>query len=63
MAGIAQSLRDSSPLVRSAAATALGGSNLDAPNRDALLQATADDYRLVRIEAANALSHLVEQGT
>jgi tetratricopeptide (TPR) repeat protein len=47
-------LRDPSPLVRAAAATALGH-NLTADNTAALLAVLADDYRLVRINAAAAL--------
>ncbi len=46
-----QALRDPSPLVRSAAPCQSGPLN-----RDALLEATADEYRLVRLEAASAHS-------
>ena len=48
-------LKDPSPLVRSAAATGLGG-YLTPDLRDALLEATADEYRIVRIRAAGALA-------
>jgi tetratricopeptide (TPR) repeat protein len=48
-------IKDSSPLVRSAAATALGGL-LDPTNVTALIAATGDDYRLVRVRAAEALA-------
>jgi len=47
-------LEDRSPLVRAAVAEALG-QQLDQPNATALLKATADDYRLVRVRAAAAL--------
>jgi tetratricopeptide (TPR) repeat protein len=46
---------DSSPLVRSAAATALR-SNLTPSVVEALVKACGDDYRLVRIRAADALA-------
>ncbi len=52
---ILKTLDDPSPLVRSAAATALAG-NLTPEIRDALLEATEDEYRLVRIRAAAALA-------
>jgi tetratricopeptide (TPR) repeat protein len=52
---IRKAAQDPSPLVRGAAAAHLGAS-LSAENRDALLQATRDDYRLVRVRAARALS-------
>ena len=50
-----KAMRHDSPLVRSAAAAGLGA-NLTPQNRDALLRATADGYRIVRIRAARALS-------
>jgi len=50
-----QALKDSSPLVRSAAAAALRG-QFTPETRDALLAATEDEYRLVRIRAAAALA-------
>jgi tetratricopeptide (TPR) repeat protein len=50
-----KSLQDPSPLVRSAAATALG-SNLTQEIRGALFEATEDEYRLVRIRVASALA-------
>ncbi|MBM3860249.1 MAG: tetratricopeptide repeat protein [Verrucomicrobia bacterium] len=49
-----QALKDPSPLVRSAAATALG-QNLSSENAAALLPALGDDFRLVRISAAASL--------
>lgn len=52
---ILKAMNDPSPLVRSAAATAL----VDCPTeeaRDALLKAAGDDYRVVRIRAAGALA-------
>ncbi len=49
-----KALKDRSPLVRSAAADGLAGNF--AASRDALLGATEDDYLVVRIQAANALS-------
>ncbi len=49
-----KALKDRSPLVRSAAADGLAGNF--AASRDALLRATEDDYLVVRIQAANALS-------
>jgi hypothetical protein len=52
---ILKALEDPSPLVRSAAATALAG-NLSPETRDALLRATEDKYRLVRTRAAAALA-------
>ncbi len=52
---IRKAARDPSPLVRGAAAQHLGAS-LTAENRDALLQATRDDYRLVRVRAARSLA-------
>jgi len=48
--------RDPSPLVRSAAATALGGLRDGPQTHRALVEATADDVRLVRIQAAEALA-------
>ena len=50
-----QVLQDPSPLVRSAAAAGLAG-NLSPENLEALLKATEDDYRLVRLRAAGALA-------
>jgi len=47
-------LKDPSPLVRGSVAEALG-ERLEPPNVEALLSATSDDYRLVRVRAANAL--------
>ena len=52
---ILKAINDPSPLVRSAAAVALA-QNLTVETRDALLEATEDDHRLVRIRAAMALS-------
>ena len=52
-----QVLKDSSPLVRSAAAGGLAG-RFTAPGIEALLRATTDEYRLVRTQAAQALSGL-----
>ena len=52
---IRKAAQDPSPLVRGAAAAHLGAS-LTAENRDVLLRATRDDYRLVRVRAARALS-------
>jgi tetratricopeptide (TPR) repeat protein len=52
-------LDDPSPLVRAAVAEALG-ERLDEPNAAALLKATADDYRLVRVRAAAALAGIPE---
>lgn len=49
-----KALKDRSPLVRSAAADGLTGNF--AVSRDSLLRATEDDYLVVRIQAANALS-------
>ena len=52
---IVESLKHGSPLVRAAAATSFAGfSNADPPI--ALLQATRDPYRLVRIRAAASLA-------
>jgi tetratricopeptide (TPR) repeat protein len=50
---------DPSPLVRASVAEALGG-RLDRTNATALLKATGDDYRLVRVRAAAALAGLPE---
>ena len=50
-----EAIRDPSPLVRSAAATALR----DVPTKEAvqaLVEATGDDYRLVRVRAATSLA-------
>jgi Tfp pilus assembly protein PilF len=52
---IRKAAQDPSPLVRGAAAAHLGAS-LTAENRDVLLHATRDEYRLVRVRAARALS-------
>ena len=52
---ILQAAQDSSPLVRGAAAAHLGA-RLAPDNREALLRATRDDYRLVRVRAARALA-------
>jgi tetratricopeptide (TPR) repeat protein len=53
---ILNALKDPSPLIRSAAAPVLGD-NLAAPEaRTALLHATEDEYRVVRIRAAAALA-------
>ena len=53
---ILQALKDPSPLVRSAAAAALASYSTPQA-RDALFEAAGDDYRLVRVNAAMALSH------
>jgi tetratricopeptide (TPR) repeat protein len=54
---ILQTLKDPSPLVRSAAAAALA--NCAMPQaQDALLEAAGDDFRLVRVNAAMALSRI-----
>ncbi|MBM3887558.1 MAG: tetratricopeptide repeat protein [Verrucomicrobia bacterium] len=50
-----QAANDPSPLVRSAAVTALGA-DLTAENRAVVLAATGDDYRLVRVQAGYALA-------
>ncbi len=47
---------DSSPLCRASAADALADSVMDAKVVDALVNATADSYRLVRLRAASSLS-------
>lgn len=52
-----QALRDASPLVRGAAAEALGG-QLTPETVPGLLAACADEYRLVRVRAAAALAAL-----
>ncbi|MGQ9590064.1 MAG: tetratricopeptide repeat protein, partial [Planctomycetota bacterium] len=49
-------VRDPSPLVRAAACRGLGAS-ADGEALEALIDATADEYRLVRIEAAGELAH------
>jgi tetratricopeptide (TPR) repeat protein len=54
-AALLQALQDGSPLVRGAAAEALGD-HLDPPALAALVAATRDDYRLVRVRAAAALA-------
>jgi tetratricopeptide (TPR) repeat protein len=48
-------MADPSPLVRASTAEALG-QRLDTANVAALMKATADDYRLVRVRAATALA-------
>ncbi len=52
---VRKAAQDLSPLVRGAAAQHLGAL-LTRENRDVLLQASRDDYRLVRVRAARALS-------
>jgi cytochrome c-type biogenesis protein CcmH/NrfG len=52
---IRRSLKHPHPLVRAAAAEALRG-DLTTEGRDALLTATRDEYRLVRVRAATSLS-------
>jgi tetratricopeptide (TPR) repeat protein len=52
-------MNDSSPWVRASVAEALG-ERLDPTNVTALVQATSDDYRLVRIRAAAALAGMPE---
>jgi tetratricopeptide (TPR) repeat protein len=53
---ILQALKDPSPLVRSAAAAALA--TYPSPQaQEALFEAAGDDFRLVRVNAAMALSH------
>jgi tetratricopeptide (TPR) repeat protein len=53
---ILQALKDPSPLVRSAATAALA--TFSTPQaREALFEAAGDDFRLVRVNAAMALSH------
>lgn len=49
-------LRDPSPLVRAAACRGLGASP-EGKALEALIGATADEYRLVRIEAAGEIAH------
>lgn len=57
---IIRAMAHDSPLVRSAAATSLA--NLRSPESvDHLLKACADEYRLVRISAAQSLSSMPEQ--
>ena len=48
-----KALRHPNPLLRAAAASSFGGT-ITSETRDALAQATADEYRLVRIRAADA---------
>jgi tetratricopeptide (TPR) repeat protein len=55
IAVLLRALKDPSPLVRASAASSLEGSG-EPEVRDALLAATRDDYRLVRIRAAGALA-------
>ncbi len=50
-------MADASPLVRASAAEALG-QRLDQPNLAALIKASGDDYRLVRVRAAAALASI-----
>ena len=52
---VLQSLQHASPLVRAAAAASIGG-QVTPDTRDALVRATGDDYRLVRIRAAASLA-------
>jgi tetratricopeptide (TPR) repeat protein len=52
---IISALKSKSPLIRSSAANGLMG-NVSAEAKTALLQACADEYRLVRISAANSLA-------
>ena len=52
---LVNALKDVSPIVRGAAAAHLGA-NLSPVNRNALLLATVDDYRLVRVRAARSLA-------
>jgi len=52
---IISALKSKSPLIRSSAANGLIG-NVSAEAKTALLQACADEYRLVRISAANSLA-------
>jgi tetratricopeptide (TPR) repeat protein len=49
---------DSSPLIRASAASALQARLLDPEAAAALLRATRDDYRIVRVRAASSLSML-----
>ncbi len=51
---------DPSPLVRACVAEALG-QQLDQPNLAALVKATSDDFRLVRVRAAAALAGIPEE--
>ena len=55
-----QLMKDPSPLVRASVAEALGG-RLDQANLAALVTATGDDYRLVRVRAAAALANVAEE--
>lgn len=55
-----EALRDSSPLVRAAAAEALGD-RLTPEAIEALVGATRDEYRLVRVRAAAALAPVPQQ--
>jgi tetratricopeptide (TPR) repeat protein len=59
-AAVAACLQDHSPLVRSAAVDAIGD-ELRPESVQALLRATRDEYRLVRVHAAAALSGLTNQ--
>jgi tetratricopeptide (TPR) repeat protein len=54
---ILQALKDPSPLVRSAAAAALA-TYATPRSQEALLEAAGDDFRLVRVNAAMALSRI-----
>ena len=53
-------ITDSSPLVRASVAEALG-ERPDPANTTALVKATGDDYRLVRVRAATALANVPEE--
>jgi tetratricopeptide (TPR) repeat protein len=57
--GLRQLAVDPSPLVRATVAEALGD-RLDELNVSALLKATGDEFRLVRVRAADALASLPE---
>ncbi len=59
-AALLQAIQDVSPLVRGAAAEALGD-HLDPAALAALVAATRDDYRLVRVRAAAALASLPDE--
>lgn len=59
-AAFEEALRDRSPLVRAAAAEALGD-RLTPEAIEALVGATRDEYRLVRVRAAAALSPVPQQ--
>ncbi|MCK5174773.1 MAG: HEAT repeat domain-containing protein, partial [Planctomycetes bacterium] len=57
---IIETLQDESPLIRSSAARALGG-NLTEQAVKALLEATSDDYRVVRVHAGASLAPYPQQ--